>query len=197
MGVLVYDFFTNNLTANPIEAATQRSGNIALALLTACLACTPLDILFDFPAVLPLRKTLGLYAFFYAALHLLIYTFDYGFDWHVILASLWQKPFIFVGLLAFLILLVLAITSFKWWIIKLGKNWKMLQRLVYAAGLLVVLHNAWALKVDFFKLRGNIQQPLTYGLLILILLVLRLPPVRARVKGILSFVGRERQNRAL
>jgi methionine sulfoxide reductase heme-binding subunit len=197
LAVLAIDFFNHNLTANPIQAATQRSGDIALALLTATLACTPVNILFDFPAVLPLRKTLGLYTFFYATLHLFIYTFDYGFDWRVILASFWEKRFIFVGLAAFLILFLMTLTSFKWWKVIMGKNWKILQRLFYAAGLLAVLHDAWALKGDIFRLKGNIQQPLIYGVLIIILLAVRLPLLRCRLNGILSFSKRHGQNSAL
>jgi sulfoxide reductase heme-binding subunit YedZ len=78
-------------------------------------------------------------------------------------------------------LLALAATASRWTIKRLGKNWKRLHRLIYPAGVLVILHYAWAKKGDLFHLRGDIQQPLLFGLLVILLLVLRIPPV---VRGI-------------
>jgi len=180
---LVLDLLTNNLTANPFQAAEQRTGRVALAMLMLSLACTPVNTLFLAPSVLPLSKTLGRYAFLYASLHLLTYFLDYGLDWNLVFSSFLEKRFIFVGLLAFLILLAMAITSFQYWMKKLGPNWKRLHSLVYAAGVLVILHEAWALKGDIFLLRGNIVQPLLYGTALLVMLVLRLPPLRRRMTG--------------
>lgn len=182
LGLLVLNFFLDNLTADPIQAATQRTGNTAIALLALSLACTPINTLTGFSAILKLRRPLGLYAFLYAAIHLLIYVgWDYGFAWGLIFDTLTEKRFILAGSAAFVILLALALTSFKWSMRQMGKNWKRLHRLVYAAGGLVVLHYAWALKGDLLRLQGDVFMPLFYIAVLAILLVLRIPAVRMYV----------------
>ena len=181
---LTWDYFGGNLTINPIQAATQRTGKTALVFLMLSLACTPVSGLFGWKQVLKVRRLLGLYAFGFASGHLLIFSgIDYGFDLGLLWMELTQKPYIWVGASAFSILLLLAITSFPYWMKLLGKNWKRLHRLVYLAGILVVIHYAWAKKGDLFRLQGDILQPLLFGLLLLILLLLRMPKVK---KGILS-----------
>jgi methionine sulfoxide reductase heme-binding subunit len=180
--VLVVNYFGDNLTANPIQAAEQRTGLTALVLLMLSLACTPVHLLTGSNRVIKLRRPLGLYAFLYAAIHLFIFTvLDYGLDWQELINSLVEKRFILVGAAAFIALLLLAVTSFKWWMKKLGKNWRRLHALVYPAGALVVLHYGWSVKGDLLRLSGNIRQPLIYGLVLLFLLALRLPPVRRAV----------------
>lgn len=189
--VLAWDFFSGNLTANPIQAATQRTGRTAIALLVLTLSCTPLDTLFKYRPLLSLRRPLGLYAFLYAGLHLLLYAvIDYGLDLELLVASLVEKPFILVGALAFMILLVMAVTSFRWWMVRFDKNWMRLHSLVYAAAPLVVLHYAWALKGDLFSLSGDILGPFLYGLVVFLLLTLRLKPVRRRLSGVFA-LGKE------
>ena len=183
------DYFTHNLTFNPVQAATQRTGKTALVLLLFSLALTPFSILFRIPVITKFRKSLGLYAFLYAVLHVLLYVVvDYGLDWGLIWQSLVEKPYVIAGAGAFLILFLLALTSFQWWAKKLGKNWKRLHRLVYLAGALVILHFAWVIKGDIFRLMGNIAEPLLYGLVLLILLAARLPFAR-RLLGKLSPLG--------
>jgi methionine sulfoxide reductase heme-binding subunit len=177
--VLVYDFQNGNLTVNPIQAAMQRTGNIALILLTLSLACTPLYSMFKFAPLLPARRPLGLYAYMYAAIHLLIFSgLDYGFDLGLIMQEVAEKRFILVGMASFLILTVLAVTSVRWWMVRLGKRWKRLHQLVYLVNLMVVLHFAWAVKGDIFTLQGDILRPLLAGIIIITLLILRLPPIR-------------------
>jgi len=176
---LTWAYLSDNLTVNPIQAATQRTGDYAIVLLVLSLAITPLYTLTGIRQVTALRRLLGLYAFFYAALHLAIFIgWDYGFDWGLVIPEIFAKQYTVVGLISGLILLALAITSFKWWMKRLGKNWKRLHQLVYLAGMLVVIHFAWARKGDILRLTGDIQQPLILGAIVLLLLFLRLPAVR-------------------
>jgi sulfoxide reductase heme-binding subunit YedZ len=176
---LVWAYATNNLTVNPIQAATQRSGKFAIILLVSTLAVTPLYTLTGIRQLNSIRRTLGLYAFFYVSLHFLTFIgLDYRFDWGLVIPEIFAKRYTVVGLTAGLILLPLAITSFRWWMKKMGKNWKRLHRLIYLAGVLVVLHYAWARKGDIFNLSGDILQPLLFGAIVLLLLIMRLPPVR-------------------
>lgn len=182
--VLVFDFVTDRLTANPIQAAQQRTGDTALVLLILSLACTPVNMLFRLPQILRLRRTLGLYGYMYAAIHLLLFAgLDYGFNFRLILLDVGEKRYIIVGTAAFLLLSALAFTSFNVWKVRLGKTWKRLHRMVYLIDLLVVLHFGWAVKGDFLRLQGDIIRPLLAGLVIIVLLVLRLPNVRRRLAG--------------
>jgi sulfoxide reductase heme-binding subunit YedZ len=179
---LAYLWAFGSLTANPIQFVEQNLGRAALYMLVLSLAVTPLVSLTRWRALIPHRRTLGLYAFLYFTLHLLTFVvLDYGLDWGEILHLTVEKPFIFVGLLAGLILLALAATSFKYWMKRLGKNWKRLHKTVYLASGLVVLHYAWAVKGSLANLSGDILRPLSMGLLVAILLVLRIPAVRRRL----------------
>jgi sulfoxide reductase heme-binding subunit YedZ len=175
---LVWAYTSHRLTVNPIQEATRRTGKYALVLLVLCLACTPLNTAFGWRGVMKVRRALGLYSFLYAAIHLSILSgLDYQFNFIFLFADLCGKVYVWAGVAAFLILLALAATSFRWTKKRLGKNWKRLHRLIYPAGVLVVLHYAWAKKGDLFHLRGDIQQPLFFGLLVILLLVMRIPPV--------------------
>ena len=181
---LVWAYATNNLTVNPVQAATQRSGKFAIILLVSTLAVTPLYTLTGIRQLNTIRRTLGLYAFFYASLHFLTFIgLDYRFDWGLVIPEIFAKRYTVVGLTAGLILLLLTITSFRWWMKKLGKNWKRLHRLVYLAGVLVVVHYAWSKKGDIFSLSGDILQPLLFGAIVVLLLIMRLPPVRKWVSN--------------
>lgn len=176
---IILDFATNNLTINPIQEIEQRLGRIAVYFLVATLTVTPFYTVTGRGAVLPRRRALGLYSFFYASLHILIFLgLDYGFNFSQIFPLLIGKLYLIVGVLAFSLLLPLAVTSFDYFIRRMGRNWKRLHWLIYPAGLVVILHYALSLKGDLFRLRGNITQPLIWGLVILLLLVLRLSPVR-------------------
>ncbi|MAT41032.1 MAG: sulfoxide reductase heme-binding subunit YedZ [Anaerolineaceae bacterium] len=170
--ILIFDGLTNNLTVNPIQEITQRTGRTAILWLMFSLACTPLNIIFGLKAFNQVRRPLGLYAAFYAALHLLTFLIlDYWLDFQLIFRSLREKPFIIVGTLAFLILLALTITSTTRSIKRLGKKWKKLHQLVYAAGVLVIIHYIWVLKAD-------ITQPIIYSVVLAFLLIVRVKPVR-------------------
>jgi sulfoxide reductase heme-binding subunit YedZ len=172
-------WLAGELTVNPYQAVEQRTGRIALIFLMLALACTPANFLFGWRQAIRHRRTLGLYAFAYASLHLLILAgLDYGWSFRLLRADLDTKPFIWVGASALLILSALAATSFVVWKRRLGKNWKRLHRLVYVAVLLVVVHFAWARKANLATLSGDIVWPLVAGAVAIVLLVLRMPAVR-------------------
>jgi sulfoxide reductase heme-binding subunit YedZ len=180
--VLAFNAWTNNLTANPIQAATQRAGLTAITLLALSLVCTPLYILFKWRIVLPLRRTIGIYAFLYALIHMFIFTVvDYGLDFELLFSSIIKKPYIIVGATTFLILLSLAATSFNIWKKRLGKSWKRLHKWVYLAAPLAGLHFAWALKGDIFQLRGDIFWPAVYLISISMMLIVRIPWIKRRI----------------
>lgn len=182
---LTYLWVINRLTVNPIQFIEQHFGRAAVTLLVLSLAVTPVVTLSGRRTLTRHRRTLGLYAFLYFFLHLFTFAaLDYGLDINEILRLTTEKPFIIVGLLAGLILLVLAATSFKYWMKRLGKNWKRLHRLVYLASILVIIHYAWAVKGSLTTLSGDILRPLLMGLLVLFLLILRVPSVK---RWVLSF----------
>ncbi len=142
---LVYGAFTAQLGPNPAETLIRSTGELAIRFLCFTLAITPLRVMTAQPAWLRFRRMLGLFTFFYAALHLLCYS---AFDMEFVLADIVQdvlkRPFILVGMLAFLLLLPLALTSFNRAIRTLGApRWRRLHRAVYAVALLAVLHFFW------------------------------------------------------
>jgi len=188
---LIFDFSTNNLTINPIQEIEIRLGRTALYFLVATLAVTPAYTLTGWSAVLSRRRALGLYAFFYACLHILTFLgLDYGFVFSQIIPLVVGKPYIFAGILAFSMLLPLAATSFDYFIKRMHRNWKRLHWLIYPAGLVVIIHYAWSLKGDLFTLRGNVLQPFIWGLVILALLILRLPPLRRWISTVRQKITR-------
>ncbi len=184
---LVFEAFTGGLTANPIQHLEQRTGRAAITLLFFSLAATPLNSLFGWSEMIKRRRALGLYAFMYATIHVIIFAdLDYGLAWSLIFQTIFEKPFVLVGATAFLLLIPLAITSFDIWKKRLKKNWKRLHTLVYFIAPLAVLHYAWGKKGTFFALQGDILLPLIYGLILVLLMVLRIPSVRrflASVRG--------------
>jgi len=176
---LLFDYFLGNLSVNPIQDLEQRTGRAAVTLLVLSLMCTPLNTLFGWKELLKRRRALGLYTFMYATIHVLIFLdLDYGLAWSLIIQSIVEKPYIIVGVITFLMLTPLAITSFDIWKVRLKKNWKRLHKTVYLIAPLAVLHFALSKKGDIFNLQGDIVRPLVYGLVVLILLLLRIPRVR-------------------
>lgn len=172
-------YLTGNLTVNPIQELTRYTGYTALVLLVLSLVCTPANTLFGWRQAIKIRRPLGLYAFGYAFAHFLTFAgLDYRFDISLLLDAIFEKPFILVGLAALIILISLAVTSFQWWMKRLGKNWKRLHQLIYIAAPLVLIHYAWSQKGDLSRLQGDILQPLVFSLVIGILLILRIPAIR-------------------
>jgi sulfoxide reductase heme-binding subunit YedZ len=146
---LVQGFYTNDLTANPTEYITDQTGTWALAFLVISLCITPIRRLTGWNPVIRLRRMLGLFAFFYALLHVLTWVvFYHFFDWRFMLEDVVERPFITVGMATFLILLVLAATSNRFAVRRLGRRWQALHRLAYAAAVAGVVHFWWAVKAD-------------------------------------------------
>ncbi len=181
-GYLTWAWFSGNLTINPIQALEQHTGDYALIFLLLSLACTPANTLFGFSKAIRLRRPLGVYAFVFATVHLALFVgLDYGFNFNFLLADIANKRYIFVGLAAFLALLPLALTSWKYWQKRLGKTWKRLHKLVYLAAPLVVIHLAWVVKGNLSALQGNIWKPALAAAALALLLAARIPPVRKRL----------------
>jgi methionine sulfoxide reductase heme-binding subunit len=170
--LLVFDVIRGNLTANPIQELMLRTGKLGLIFLILSLSCTPVKTVTGWVGVLKARRLLGLYAFFYACMHVLIFVgLDYFFDFNLILAEIVEKRYILAGLAAFVILIPLAVTSTKGWMKRLKMKWKQLHRLVYLAAILVIVHYIWLVKSD-------IREPLVYGGVVVALLGLRLAGIR-------------------
>ncbi len=166
-----------NLGANPIEAITRSLGDWALRFLLLTLAVTPLRRLTGWGWLLGYRRMLGLYCFFYASLHLLSYiVLDQFFYWPEIWADIIKRPYITVGMVSFLLLIPLAITSTSGWMRRLGKNWKRLHRLVYLIAIGGVVHYYMLVKADT-------SDPLFYAAILFVLLAIRLKiPQRATLR---------------
>ena len=115
------------------------------------LALTPLRKLFGLSSAMRYRRMIGLYAFFYAALHIVSYTvIDQGLDWNELWKDLIKRQYITVGMITFLLLLPLAVTSTKGWIKRLGgPRWNTLHKLVYPATILAIVHYTMMIKADF------------------------------------------------
>jgi sulfoxide reductase heme-binding subunit YedZ len=186
--LLIFDFAMGNVSPNPIQDLEQRTGRHALVLLVLSLLCTPLNTIFKWSEPLKRRRALGLYAFMYATIHVIIFAdLDFGLAWSTLVQEVVTKPRLVVGTLAFLLLIPLAVTSFDIWKKRLKKNWKRLHQVVYFIAPLVVLHYLWSKKGDILSLQGEILKPLIYGLVIAIFLIVRIPPVR---KALSSFSTR-------
>ncbi len=148
LGVLFYRYSAGTLGASPIPAVQQVLGGWALRLLLASLLLTPLRLVFGLSWPLCLRRLLGLFAFFYTALHFTAWlALDRAFNWQQILADILRRPSITIGMLALLLLVPLAITSTTGMVKRLGgRAWRRLHRLVYVVGVLGVLHSLWVAK---------------------------------------------------
>ena len=147
--VLVMRILQNNLGPDPVQELSLETGEWALRFLIITLAMTPLRQLTKRVEFTQHRRMLGLYTLFYATLHLFVWLFFLlEFRWFAIAEEVLERPYITVGFSAYVILLALGITSPKFMLRKLGKNWKRLHRLVYLAAILGVLHLLWILRLD-------------------------------------------------
>ena len=167
--LLVYDGFTDNLTANPIEKITNTTGIWTLRLIVATLAITPLRWFTGINQLINYRRLIGLFAFFYGCLHFTtFFLFDHQFD----ISGMWQdvlkRPYITAGFVAFVLMIPLAITSTTGWIRRMGgRNWNLLHKAIYITALAAVLHYFWKVKLDA-------TNPVYYGLVVAALLGFRL-----------------------
>ncbi|MCB5187514.1 sulfoxide reductase heme-binding subunit YedZ [Methylobacillus caricis] len=164
---LIWLGINENMGANPVEFIEHSTGTWALVALLLSLAVTPMHKLFGLAWVLPLRRMLGLYMFFYACLHFLAYLWlDHWFDWNEIGHDIIKHPYVLVGFAAFTLSIPLAITSNDYMVRKLKKRWKVIHRLVYPIAIFAVLHYVWLVKKDIF-------QPLMYASVLLMLMIYR------------------------
>ncbi len=165
--IIISKIFLNQLGPEPIKEITLHTGEWTLLFLIFTLSMTPLKRLTNLNIWISVRRMLGLFAFFYASLHMLTYIgLDYQFDLSAISKDIFTKKFIFVGFTAWLLMVPLAITSSKKMMGILKKNWKKLHRLIYLISILGVIHFLWLVKKD-------LTEPLIYLLIIVILLILR------------------------
>ena len=165
---LVFRALTGRLSANPIEDITLTTGIWALRWLLVSLAITPLRRLTGWQRVIQYRRMFGLFAFFYATLHLLTYVvLDQGLAFEFILPDIVKRPYITMGMIAFTLLIPLAVTSTKGWIRRLGRKWQILHRLVYLSAVAACLHFLWKVKVA-------IGEPVYYAAILTTLLAFRL-----------------------
>ena len=166
--VIVYKTFTNNLGPEPIKEITHHTGEWALLFIVFTLAMSPLKKITNLNIWISFRRMFGLFAFFYASLHLMTYVgLDYRFDLENILKDILTKKFIFIGFAAWLLLVPLAITSSKKMMSILKHNWKKLHRLIYVIAIFAVVHFIWLVKRD-------LTEPLIYLFIILFLLAFRI-----------------------
>jgi sulfoxide reductase heme-binding subunit YedZ len=182
--LLLWDLFRKQAGVNPLEFATRTTGMLALIFLTATIGVAPLRKITGLNVLVKFRRMLGLFAFFYAFLHLTTYIwFDRFFNLRSTLADIAKRPFIAVGMLAFLLMLPLAITSTNKMVKRLGgKRWQKLHRLAYVAAIAGALH-FWLL------VKSDTRLPLTFAFILLLLLGHRLfvkfypesPPSRASI----------------
>jgi methionine sulfoxide reductase heme-binding subunit len=167
---LMYRALQDRLGADPVAALTHGTGDWTLRLLLLSLAMTPLRLILKQSWPIRFRRLIGLYAFFYASLHFAVYLFiDLGSYWPQIGADIVKRPFITVGFTAWLLLIPLAFTSNQWMMRRLKRNWQKLHRLVYAIGILGVLHYWWLVKSD-------VREPLLYAGILALLFAIRLKP---------------------
>ncbi len=158
----------DQLGANPIEALHFGFGDWALRFLCIGLALTPLRIISNQSWPIRFRRMIGLFAFFYALMHFLVFTvLDLSLSWEAFKDEVPKSPYILMGLLTFLLLTPLAVTSTKNMQKSLGRRWLKLHRLIYVAGLTASIHYLWLVKADY-------SEPLLYAGLISVLLAIRL-----------------------
>ena len=175
ISLLILDGWNGKLGANPIETISDTTGIWTIRFLVITLAISPLRRLTGHAVLVRFRRMLGLFTFFYASMHFLTYIWlDQYFDWPFIIEDIVEHPYVIVGFITFLILLSLAVTSPKFVVRKMGKNWKKLHQLIYPAAFLAATHFLWQVKSD-------IREPLLYFILISVLMLLRLPSAQERI----------------
>lgn len=175
-GYVVWRVVSNDLGADPAQELAIETGEWSIRFLLLALAMTPLRQLTGQTGFVRHRRMVGLFALFYAAVHFAVWmTFLLGFRWGAIGAELVERPYITVGFAALVILVALGVTSPKFMVRKLGRNWKRLHRAVYVAGVLGVIHLLWIQRSDLIE-------PVVYGGILAILLGYRLVLWRQKMR---------------
>lgn len=169
LALMLWDVYRKRVGANPLEFVTRTTGMLALVFLIISLAVTPLRRTTGLNWLIRFRRMLGLFAFFYGFLHLLTYVaFDRFFHLTTIPTDILKRPFIAVGVTAFMLMLPLAITSTDAMVKRLGgKRWALLHRAVYLSGALAVLHY-------YMLVKSDIRLPITFAFILGALLGFRL-----------------------
>ena len=171
---LIWLGLTDNLGANPIEFITRSTGTWALVFLCLTLAMTPLRLMTNSIAWIRYRRMLGLFCFFYAAIHFGIWLWlDQNWDLIDMLKDVAKRPFITIGFMSFVLLLPLALTSNHWAQRKLGRRWGKLHRIIYLIGVAAILHYWWH-KAS----KNDLETVSIYAGVMLLLLCCRIPSVR-------------------
>jgi sulfoxide reductase heme-binding subunit YedZ len=165
------------LGANPAEYIIRKLGDWSMYFILIGLALTPLRIITRVNSLVKFRRMIGLFAFFYVSIHLLAYLgFDRVFLWGEIVEDVMKRPFIWIGFIAFLLLIPLAVTSTRGWVLRMGgKNWAKLHKLVYLIAILGVVHYWWLVKRD-------LTWPIVYAVILGFLLILRHEKVKPILK---------------
>lgn len=170
--------FYDDLGANPIEFITRSTGTWALVFLCITLAITPLRLITGWSALIKLRRMFGLFCFFYACLHFLIWFWlDQNLDLQAMWADVLKRPFITMGFTTFVLLIPLALTSNRFAVRALGRRWSLLHKLVYVIACTAIIHYWWH-KAG----KNDLQTVSIYGAIILLLLSCRLPWLRERLQ---------------
>ena len=165
--MLIVGMMNDTLGANPVEAMTHATGDWTLRFLLITLMVSPARRIFGWYWLIRLRRMLGLFVFFYALMHFIIYIwFDQFFDLNEIFKDIIKRPYITVGFTAFVLLIPLTATSNNRMMRRLKTNWLRLHKLVYVIAVLGVLHFVWLVKADYLE-------PLIYGVILLVLLSYR------------------------
>jgi len=177
LALTAYEYVTETLPLVLDRHLVIRFGAMGLAFIVASFAITPLGTLSGKTNLVPLRRSLGVYGFCYITLHLLAYAWlSNQFDWELILRDIGERGAMSVGLLAFALLIPLALTSTNGWQKRLGRRWKLLHRLVYFAVPLSMLHYFW--------LERDIRDWVNiYIAVVSFLFAMRLPSIRRAISG--------------
>ena len=168
LAYLVWQGYRGDLTADPVKYITHFTGRTALIILFITLCVTPIRRLSGWNGIVRFRRLVGLFSFFYAVIHLLIYlAFDRGFVFTELGEDIAKRPYITIGFTAWVMLLTLAVTSPQAILRRMGgKRWRALHRLVYVVPVLGVIHFAWAQKKD-------VSLPVLYGLVLGLIFLVR------------------------
>lgn len=178
--LIIWDGFNDSLGAEPIQTLHFRTGDWALRFILITLAMSPLQRLLKTPLPIRLRRMLGLFAFFYASFHLLVWlVLDQSLSLDNMLQDVPDSPYIMLGLVAYLMLITLAITSTAGMMRRLGTSWVLLHRTIYLIAIMGAVHFFWLTKLDY-------TEPLIYAGLLVILLIFRW----RTLKQILTFNGK-------
>jgi len=181
IGYLIFLVLTNGAGGDPVQYIIHYTGIGALNTLVVLLMVSPLARRFKQGVLIQTRRMLGLYVFGYASLHIMAFiSLDLLFEWSLFLQEVVKRPYIVVGMICYLILIALSITSLKSLKRKMGKRWQQLHNLVYLLALLAPIHFYWSVK-------SEVIEPSIYILVMVLLLLLRVP-ISAKLSQSLSWL---------